>query len=221
MLQAVTITDTPCYAGNNEFTITVSQYVIVGVIEKNNSGNWVRVKVNEVVSCWVELRLLKFANNDLAFLPSVDVPPPQILTPTIISTPRDVITTPFPLLIRWKILSYDCFNDVPIGVTIDLDVEGGIPAYTFSSALPIYTKPGQFLEIIVYSDTVSREPSGTIEFTIPNAEDATVFKCTQSGTYLLPPLPPTDPPPIENTEEPQSTLPPVCYNPYGKIIPCH
>jgi hypothetical protein len=219
---AVTAAITPCYAGNNEVTITISPYVIVEILEKNSDGNWIRVRVNEVIVCWVALSSLRFDINDLDTVPIVTIPTPQtpILTIVPISPFSEDVTTTPPLLIRWKIESYDCANGRATGATIGLDVSGGIPDYSYSPELPIYANPEQYLSIAVYSDTAEGEPSGTINFMVPKASDTTVFKCDRPGNKPAPDPLPTEPPPHTDPPYPEDPPPPVCYNPQGKVIPC-
>ena len=146
------------------------------------------------------------------------------ITPITVTESIVTVTPPAPLLIRWKILSYDCANGKATGATISLDVTGGVPNYSYFPKLPIYAKPDQSLSISVYSSTSNGRPNGLITFIVPSATNKSEFKCEQpaDGNVPLPPPPPTDPPPpTEDPGNPPPTEPPVCYNPKGKVIPCH
>lgn len=225
--KAVTSTDATCYARDIE--ITISPFVVVELLNKNSVGDWVQVKVNDVIVCWVQLRQLRFDEYDLVLLPIMNIPTPQIPTQAIIPIPIDTpaAETAVPvhrLLLRWKIMSYDCFNGVAVGVTVGLDVSGGIPDYRYSPKLPIYGNPGQTIVITIKSATVDGEPSGSIRFTLPEKGGSSVYQCrptkkNQSENYLVPPPAPTDPPP--STKNHPETGRPVCYNPQGRVIPCH
>ncbi len=248
---AVTKDDVTCYFGDElAYSITVSRLVIVAILEKNGPGDLVKVRLNELIDCWVPLSSLELNKQTLDSLPFSNVSlviPTSTTIPT--STPLPGGVTPIPpsgLVIQWKISSYDCELGKAKGVTIDLIVSGGVEPYSFSPKLPIYAKPGQDVSVSVRSKTADGDPSGVIKFPVPDATDKTHFgKCQEEVVGNVPapapaPIetqapvvaqPPAETEPPQSTEPPKATEPPVvtdppptepvCYNPQGHEIPCH
>lgn len=236
---AVTKAEIPCYDINGDYRLTVFPYVVVDILGRDNASSWAYVRVNEITDCWADASLLKYDDKGLGSAPIVDAPTPQIPSATTVPIPTDTpivmtATPPLPLLIRWKIVSYDCSNGRATGATISLDISGGIPSevpggfpgsapdtdprYTYFPKLPIYALPEQSLSITVYSATADGEPSETIQFKVPRASDKNEFNCPkEKGNNPLPPPPPTDdpPPPTQppSTEPPPKTEPPPSTEP--------
>ena len=193
---AVAEEDLTCFFGNSElYGVNLPRFQILGVVGRNNIGDWILVRLEQFKDCWVETVLLNLSG-DINSLPIISISQPPILMPTATSAPTDtpipnlvntstpIAPTPIPIELRWKVLYFECNGSGEVTlVAIDLDISGGIPPYTSIPQLPINGIPKQSLSIEVKSNTIDGEPSRTINFNIPRSSD---FKCRGSGPITGP-----------------------------------
>lgn len=200
-----------CYSGDHlEFPISVSEHVIVGILEKSENNDVVQVRLNEKIDCWMPLSTLKLAGlgGEVPIAPAAPTLPAPTAIPT--SEPTTVLSTPPPpLAVAWKMLSYDCGNNGrAVGAMIDLVVSGGVPEYRFSRNVPVYARPGEFLSITVNSNTEDEEPSRIINFTVPVDNDRNWYKCERPGN-------------VDDGDNPAPQPPEqVCTDKKGNPVPC-